>query len=211
MKLLIALFALTITVQANARLVVDETIFPRPVNTKYNLIGIEASEPVDCGYALNLKTNVIGNQFVVSNTYVYGSNCPVFVKDPIDDRSERFYYINDVVVDGCGSTYIQASRIYADNENGIFSELLLADHSQRRCRDLKHKAIYEITEILGGQETLYLAEAIAKPRPLPTESITCMAYWTGYEKVNGRCMEMSSSGCSNPFAYETKMACEQDL
>jgi|GEM_PF-2958405 len=41
--------------------------------------------------------------------------------------------------------------------------------------------------------------------------MTCMAYWTGfeYDMTSDSCVEIGTSGCSNPFEFRTLAACKR--
>ncbi len=53
--------------------------------------------------------------------------------------------------------------------------------------------------------------AAAQDRCRPGGGFTCAAHWEGYEydAQTGSCDVFATSGCANPFSYETLEACRQ--
>ncbi len=43
------------------------------------------------------------------------------------------------------------------------------------------------------------------------DAVTCQAYWEGWHIADGVCVQSGSSGCSNPFPFESLEACEATL
>lgn len=154
-----------------------------------------------CGFGIHVDTNTSRSLLIINKTYVYGPECPVFVKDPVDDRTPYLYQIVSSEFDGC-----HTRRITAEPINMLIGQIVILDHSQRRCKDLRVAPV-EILEEVGGEEIGNHYYFWPKQDPVLPPPITCTAYWSGYEKVNGQCVAMGGSGCSNPFTYETIEQC----
>jgi len=118
----------------------------------------------------------------------------------------REYTLTSVRQDACGSKIFTGNYVNSWGETEI---LELTDHRPRVCRDLQRYMLIATEKSSNGVEFQSWYHVVPRFLSPGKGGYTCMAHWSGYEIGSDNiCHALGRSGCSNPFKFTTREACE---
>ena len=111
------------------------------------------------------------------------------------------------------ATRIQLKRVapdlYVVTQNYLYYTMQVDHRPVRTLQD-------QTSVVLDAQQSSFVRVlvpnnlTISQARVIAPGTMTCMAYWQGfvYDSETDSCSQVGTSGCSNPFEFQTHDACE---